>query len=217
MPNPSDPYNTNPTAAAGLAPENAPTFGDIDDLAAPTEGAGAWPKGWYRATIIDGYSTGKGTVMETRDGLSNNGTSRNMHVCFAVDGNIFVPSDSDPAKRKLTKGPGGVRNIRETYNYSPADSSPERLAAIRRAREGYKAKQGAWGEKGTEAHSLQSSSLSVGRISQLQKAVGFKLPFEANRFDVRPLIKQSVDVRLTIDEKGFSEVAAVAKSGEHVK
>jgi hypothetical protein len=216
-----DEFNPN----QGLAAENAPSVVDLSDVATPVEGAGAWPKGWYRATIVEGYSTGKGTVMETRDALSKDAGSRNLHICFAVDGNVYVPSDSDPSKRKLSQGPGGTRNIRETYNYKPDDLKPERVATVKRAREAYKGKQGAWGEKGTEAHDMQSSSLSIGRIGQLQNAVGFKLPTILkpgpsgghDRFDIRPFIKQNVDVRLGIDAKGFSEIAAVDKSGTHVK
>lgn len=217
---PDEPINQ----STGLAAENAPSVVDLSDLATPTEGAGAWPKGWYRATVVEGYSTGRGTVMETRDALSKDAGSRNLHICFEVNGDVFVPSDADPSKRKLTKGPGGTRNIRETYNYHPEDLTPERLATVKRAREAYKGKQGAWGDKGSEAARIQGASLSLGRIGQLQGAVGFKLPTIPSqngsghdRFDVRPFLKQAVDVRLGIDDKGFSEIAAVDKSGSHVK
>jgi hypothetical protein len=206
-------------AVTGLAPETAPSGVDLDEFAKPTEGEGAWAKGWYRATIIPGYSTGRGKVMESSDVLSQTAGSRNLFLCFAVNGEVYVPSDPDPSKRKLTKGPGGVRNIRNTYNYKPADLSEEGMAIVKNARANYKGKQGAWGEQGTEASRLQASSLSLGRLGQLQKAVGFKVPFskEAQRHDVRPFLNQLVDVHLGIDKKGFSEITDVAKAGDKVK
>jgi hypothetical protein len=213
-----DPINNSGTAAAtGLAPENAPAMSGLDafdDLATPSEGAGPWPKGWYRATIVEGYTTGKGTAFETRDALAKSPGSRNLFLCVQVSGDVYVPSDNDPDKRKLTKGPGGTRNIRATYNYKPSDmQDPASTAArIKAAREHYKNVQGAWPDK-----DLQSSSLSIGRLSQLKKAVGFTLPYADGRFDVRPFVKQQIDVRLGIDDKGFSEITAVEQFGAKVK
>lgn len=195
--------------ATGLAPEGAPSLADI---ATPDEGRGAWERGWYRAKILDGYTTGKGTVFETKDVTAKDPSSRNLFICFAVNGDVFVPSSPDPAKRKLSKGPGGTRNIRSTYNYRPSDLSTERVAAVKAAREHYKGVHGAWPDK-----AIQASSLSLGRLGQLETAVGFRLPFADGRFNPQPFIGQDVEVRLTITEEGFSDVAAVAKAGTHVK
>jgi hypothetical protein len=208
MPEP-DNETLNNQLREGLAVESAPS---LSDLATPEEGAGAWPKGWYRADIVEGYTTGRGNAFETRDQLARDSGSRNLFLCLVVNGDVYVPSDSDPSKRKLVKGPGGVRNIRETFNYRPRDLSPERIAAVKRARDAYSKVQGAWPDK-----DIQAASLSLGRLGQLEKAVGFKLPFIGDRYDVRPFIKQTIDVRLVISDKGFSEVAAVAKAGTHVK
>jgi hypothetical protein len=197
------------TSGFGMAPEESPS---LSDIAAPEEGAGAWPKGWFRAIILPGYTTGKGTVMETQDKLARDPVSRNLFLCFAVQGDIYVPSDPDPTKRKLSPGPGGTRNIRATYNYAPDDMTVARLALIKDARESYKGVQGAWPDK-----AIQASSLSLGRLGQLEKACGFKLPFTGGRFDPAPFVGLKLDIRLIIDEKGFSEVAAVALGGSHVK
>lgn len=199
--------------ATGLAREDAPS---LSDLATPEEGAGAWAKGWYRATVLDGYSTGRGKVMQTSDVVAKDPASRNLFICLAVNGDAFVPSDADPSKRKLTKGPGGIRNIRVTYNYRPGDF--DRIAEVKHARELYKSVQGAWPNK-----DIQAASLSLGRLGQLEKAVGFKIPFANGRLNPQPFVGQQLDVRLTITEEtekqrgGFSEVAAVAPSGSHVK
>jgi len=206
---------TDDPAATGLAREDAPS---LSDLATPEEGAGAWAKGWYRATIIGGYNTTRGKVFQTSDAVAKDPSSRNLFICVAVNGEAFVPSDADPSKRKLTKGPGGIRNIRVTFNYRPNDFTADRIAQVKRAREQYKGVQGAWPDK-----DIQASSLSLGRLGQLEKALGFKLPFAGGRFNPQPFVSQQLDVRLTITEEdgdrkgGFSEVAAVASSGSHVK
>jgi hypothetical protein len=202
--------NSDPNAQGfGLAPEEAPS---LSDIAAPEEGAGAWPKGWFRAVVLPGYSTGKGNVMETTDKLARDPASRNLFLCLAVAGDVFIPSDPDPSKRTLTKGPGGVRNIRATFNYQPDDMTATRIALIKEARERYKAVQGAWPDK-----AIQASSLSLGRLGQLEKAAGFKLPFSGGRFATAQFVGVHFDIRLVIDEKGFSEVAAIAPAGSHVK
>jgi hypothetical protein len=206
---------TDDLQATGLAREDAPS---LSDLATPEEGAGAWAQGWYRGTVLDGYATGRGKVMQTIDLPSKDALSRNLFICIAVNGDVFVPSDPNPAKRVLAKGPGGVRNIRATYNYRPSDFTPERIAAVKNARAQYKATQGAWPDA-----DIQRSSLALGQLGQLEKAIGFKLPVEGGRINPAPFVKQQLDVRLTItveSEKqrgGFSEVAAVAASGSHVK
>jgi hypothetical protein len=196
-------------AQSGLAQEAAPS---LSDLAAPEEGAGAWPKGWFRAVILPGYTTGKGTTFETSDKLARDPGSRNLFICLEVSGDVYIPSSPDPAARKLSPGPGGKRNIRATFNYNPNDLTAARIALIKEARERYKAVQGAWPDK-----AIQASSLSLGRLGQLEKAVGFQLPFVGGRYNPAPFVGQRVDVRLSIDDKGFSDVAAVAPAGSHVK
>jgi hypothetical protein len=185
----------------------------MSDLAIDSEGAGAWAAGWYRAIIVPAYTTTRAKVFETRDMLAKNATSRNLFVCVAVAGDVFVPIDPNPAKRILTTGPGGTRTIRATYNYKPIDwpLTTEKVAAIKASRERYKNVQGRWPD--AEA---QATSLSTARLGQLAKALGFDIPFSGGRFDASVLIGQQLDVRLKLDEKGFNEVAAVSLLGSHV-
>lgn len=196
--------------ATGLAREDAPS---LADLATPEEGAGAWPDGWYRAVVVAGYTTGRGKVMETTDSISKDQASRNLHIALKLDGSAYVPSTARVSDRKLTQGPGGERQMRATFNYRPDDFTPGRIAQVKEARERFKGVQGAWPDK-----AIQSSSLSLGRLGQLEKAIGFKLPFVNGRLNPQPFVGQRLDVRLKLDAtSGFSEVAAVAQAGAHVK
>ncbi len=45
---------------------------------------GAWPDGWYAATILAGYATNSGHQWVTEDGPSKDGLSRNLRVCFLL-------------------------------------------------------------------------------------------------------------------------------------
>lgn len=202
--------NLNQGFATGLAPENAPS---LADLASPEEGAGAWPKGWYRSRVLPGYTTSRQKVLETKDALSKNADSRNLTLCLEVNGDVYVPSDTDPSKRKLTKGPGGTRQILVTLNYRSTDFTAETVARVKSARAQYAGVQGAWPDK-----SIQAISLTLGRFGQLEKALG-KLPFDptSGRFVPGAIVGAAFDVRLSIDEKGFSEAAAFAPSNSHVK
>src|SRR6266702_896985 len=96
-----------------LAVENASVV-DISDMAEPT--GGSWPKGWYQAEIIEGYSTQKGKQFETADGLSQKGDSRNARICLKVT------------------GPSGERNMQTSLNYRQGDFAPDRIAAVKSAR-----------------------------------------------------------------------------------
>ncbi len=191
-----------------LVAEPAPS---LADLAAPEEGVGAWPRGWYRAHIITSYTTGKGKVFETSDVLSKDAASRNLFLCLALDGTAYRPSSSDPKERVPQPGPGGVRNVRVTLNYRPGDLTPQRIAEVREARKQYAEVQGAWPDK-----DIQAASLSLGRLGQLEKALGLRLPFDGNRFNVSMLVGQRLNVRLTISEDGFNEVAAFAEAGSKI-
>lgn len=198
-------------AVSGLATEE--TAPDLLDLAAPTEGAGSWPRGWYRALVLPGYATGKGTAFETRDLVAKDPSSRNLFICFEIQGDVLVPTSRVAEDRKLKPGPGGVRKIRATFNYRPTDLTERRIAEVKAARERFKGVQGRWPDA-----AIQASSLSLARFGQLQEALGFKLPFNGRQFDASIFVGQRFDIRLDVDdEKGFNEVAAVAKAGEKVK
>lgn len=194
--------------ATGLAREDAPS---LSDLALPDESQGAWPRGWYRAKCLPGYATGKGTQFETASTRSKDGASLNLVICFAVKGDSYVPTSADPAQRKLTKGPGADRNLFYRMNYRPDHVSAEVVANVKEAIKHY----GSINKLPNKE--LQSIALSLGRIGQFEKALGFKLPFTNGAYQPSVAVGHDFDIRLDIDEKGFNTIEAVAQSGAHVK
>jgi hypothetical protein len=167
---------------------------DLSAFAQPSEGA--WPSGWYKATIIESYVTKKGHQFITQDVLSKNGDSRNLRLCFAV-----------------TNGKE-TRNIQQGLNYRVEDFSADRLAAISEARAQYKGLQGKWPGAASD---LQRSSLALAKLGQLQKAIGFPFKIANAKIDSSPLIGQAVDVHLRIDENGFNKISKFARAGSKAK
>lgn len=165
---------------------------DIDEYAAePSEGA--WPAGWYKAEIIEGYATQSGKQMETADALSKNGDSRNVNICFRV-----------------TNGEK-TRNYRGGFNYREDDFNPDVLEAIKEARTEFSDTRGKWPG---EAADIQRSSLAVAKIGQFQKAVGFKFARHDGRLDPTVFVGQQVDLRMKVNEDGFNDITEYAKLGE---
>lgn len=197
-----------PNTATGLAREDAPS---LSDIASPDEGQGAWPKGWYKARSIEGFATGKGTQFVTGDVFSKDRNSRNIVICFNVKGDVFVPSSTNPSERKLSTGPSGDRNLFYRMNYRPEAVNAQTVAAIKEAYTRFK-KVNAFPSK-----EMQAVALSLGRIGQLEKALGYKLPFRDGHYDPTVATGHDWDIRLDIDEKGFNTIEAVAASGAHVK
>lgn len=151
---------------------------------------GALPKGWYGATIIEGYSTGKGKVFTTSDSPSKDGNSRNFMLVLALD-------KSD-------------RKIFHSFNYRTTDFSPERIAYVKELRQEFKDVRGAWPDKDG-----QRSSLALVGLGRLEAAVGFKIKLTPNKTIIPSIfIGQKVDVKLTVDEDDFNKVTTFAKSGE---
>lgn len=161
------------------------------------EPGGAWPKGWYAATILEGYATPKGTVFQTLDNPSKAGDSRNLMICVSMDG-----------------GKLGTRNTFTQLNYRAGDFTADRMAAIKEAREQFKGARGAW----TGQTDLQRSSLALAQLGQLEAALGFRLPLHpAGHILAAKLVGQKMDVRLGEDEKGYNEINAFAKAGTRAK
>lgn len=181
--------------ADGLATEEVSSLADF-----ATDPGGAWPKGWYKAEFIEGYSTPKGKVLTTGDADSKNGDSRNFKVCM-----------------KITNADGEERNFQHLINYRPEDFSKDRLAAILDARKEFKGIRGGWGPKGSPAADLQRSSLAVGTIGQLEEALGFTVRNSDGFIVSDRVFGQKVDVRLTINEDGYNESNAFAKTGAKTK
>jgi hypothetical protein len=161
---------------------------DLTELA--DEPGGAWKPGWYAATIIEGYATPKGKQFATEDVVSQKGDSRNLRLCVSVHNG----ADS--------------RNVQEVFNYRPSDLTPERLAYIKEARAENKGVQGRWTD--TDA---QRSSLAIGKLGQITKAVGFGFKRAGSTIITAPLVSQNIDVRVAIDENGYNVITGFAPAG----
>lgn len=171
-----------------LAAEAMPSLADFAE-----EPGGALTAGWYKAEIIEGYASRKGTQFETKDEVSQKGDSRNLTLCLKVS-----PKNADP------------RNMFERLNYRPTDFTPERIAYIKEARAEFKGVKGKWSDS-----DVQRSSLALAALGQIEKAVG--LPFKRNTAgELVPtvLVGQLVDVRLRVDDNGYNEVTAHAPAGQ---
>lgn len=159
--------------------------------------SGAWPEGWYRAKVVEGYATRNGTQFTSGDTVSKNGDSRNLLLCF-----IAV----NAAKEE--------RQIFNRWNYKAGDFDRERILKVLELRKTAVAEK--WGNKWPEeVKAFQATSLSLGRLGQIERAVGFKFKLtEAKTIDVRPFIGQEMDLHFRINESGYNEVSEVAKAGE---
>lgn len=163
---------------------------------------GAWPNGWYKATIIDGYATRRGHQFQSEDVVSKAGDSRNLRFCFAVTRGAGV-EDADK------------RNLQEQFNYRPEILlTADGLAHLKEARAEFKNAKSWPGA----AKVLQSSSITLGRLGQLQKAIGLKLQSSTGKsFNPSVFFGQALDVRVGVDEAGFNTVNEFAKAGEKAK
>ena len=160
---------------------------------------GAWKAGWYRATIIDGYASRKGTQFATSDNPSKAGDSRNLNVCFAVTS---------------TDGKD-TRNLQHLLNYRyPEDFDAKRIATVKEARVEFKGVQGKWPGGAAD---LQRSSLAIGKLGQLSKAIGLGYKSTPSGINPAPLVGHQLDIRIGIDDNGFNDVREFVKAGEKVK
>lgn len=154
------------------------------------EHQGAWPKGWYRAEVIEGFQTRKGKTVQTGDAVSSKGDSRNLKLCLRSTNGVEE------------------RNIIASFNYRVSDFTPERIAFIKEARLENRGVRGRWSD--TDA---QRSSLALAMIGGLTKAVGFS-PKVANGGLVSGIyVGSKLDIYLRIDDKGFNETADFAAAG----
>ena len=174
----------------GNAPEEMPSLADFFEEPA----GGAWPNGWYAATVTEGYQTGNGKVWTTEDTLSRQGDSHNLRICFKVNG-----------------GKLGFRDTFASLNYRTEDFTTDRLSAVRAAREQHKGeKAGKW----IGQEDLQRSSLAIGQLAQVENALGFKLKLHPSGHILpATFIGQAMDIRYTTNDKGYNEINAFAKAG----
>lgn len=208
-----------------LAAEEELSFEDIQRTAEePTVARGPWPRGWYTATIVEGYATPNGTQWRSEDQPSKDGTSRNLRVCFHLKNVAQRKEEVVTVKRKGKNfGPftcpalaaGEERFTWNAYNYRLFDLTKERIEAvenIRKVAAEEKWQGGRWPDRYSD---LQRSSLAQGQLFQLYKAVGFApKKVDAGFVDVQPLIGQQVDVHLGINEDSYNEITEIAKLGE---
>lgn len=174
---------------------------EVEEVASLAEFAeepgGAWNPGWYRAEIVEGYTTQKGKTFLTEDTTSQKGDSRNLRICV-----------------KLVRG-DQERTMQESFNYRPSDLSPERLKYITEARTENKGVKGRWADA-----DVQRSSLAIASLGQIEKAalgVGKTFKRAGGAIVVTDLFGKAVDVRLSVGENGYNEITAFAPAGSHTK
>lgn len=182
-----------------LADNEMPSLADLAHE--PT--SGAWPDGWYAATIIEGYQTaGSGFEWFTEDTPSKDNTSRNMRVCLAM-------------KNKA----GEARNYFYSANYRVGDLTSQTMAAIKKALQ--TAKEQKWANKDwpKEWKDIHRSVIAIQGLAQLERALKFKLSKTGEGYiNVVPFVGKQVDARIKLnDETGYSDVMELAIFEERKK
>jgi hypothetical protein len=172
-----------------LAVEEVASLADFAE-----EPGGAWASGWYKAEIIEGYTTQKGKTFLTEDGASQKGDSRNLRLCVKV-----FNGDSE-------------RTMQESFNYRPSDFTAERLAYIKEARIENKNVKGRWADA-----DVQRSSLAIATLGQIEKALGQGFRRANGVLLTQPLVGKKLDVRLTIGDNGYNEITAFAPADSKTK
>lgn len=157
------------------------------------EPGGAW-KGWFKAEIIPGYTTGKGKVFTTEDVASKDGMSRNLRLCLAI-----------------TNGKQ-TRNNFTSFNYRVEDFDKHRMAAVEQARKTFTGVQ-KWPDS-----DLQRTSLALAKLGQAVKAASVKLRRREDGVLIADaFVGGKADVYLTINEKGFNDITQFAAPGTKTK
>lgn len=169
-------------------PEEVP---DITGFA--EEPGGAW-KGWFKAEIVAGYTTGKGKVFTTEDVPSKDGMSRNLRLCLAI------------------RNGNQTRSNFTSFNYRVSDFDKDRMAAVEQARKAF-AGVNSWPDK-----DLQRTSLALAKLGQAVKAAGIKLRRREDGVLIADaFVGGKADVYLAINEKGFNDITQFAPLGTKTK
>jgi len=159
-----------------------PKVVELDDSFEQPQG-GAWPKGWYTAEVLEGYSTPKGTVFTTTDGPSKQGDSRNLRLCF-----------------KVSKG-NQTRNLQQVFNYRTTDFAPARIAQIKAMREEFKDELH-WPDK-----DAQRTNLALVNFKQFGNVLGHGVQLsEGNTVLTPQFLGLKCEVYLGTDAKGYNQV-----------
>lgn len=171
--------------AGGLAQEELPSLDTFYE-----EPGGNITPGWYAATVLEGYATGKGTQFTTTDEPFKDGR-RIFRLALG-----------------LTVG-GQTRNLQKTFFYSPDQFTGESLAHIKSLREQFKG-QKSWAGQGQ----AQNFSITLGHLSQLEKAIGFKLARHPNGgLLAAPYVGKKMDVRVSTSKNGYDDITGFAPAG----
>ena len=163
----------------------APGSIDLSEMA--TKASGAWPKGWYPAEVIEGYTAGSHQFL-TENKVSRKGDSFNLQLCFRV-----------------TNSANEQRTTFTSLNYRLGDFSAERIATIQNLRKEMSGVRGAWPGFADE----QRSSLALGQLGQLQTASGAPLTLgdDDSGLVAGVFVGRKLFVRLTVDEEsGYNEI-----------
>ena len=178
----------------GLAQEELPSLDAFYE-----EPSGNITPGWYAATVLEGYATGKGTQFTTTDEPFNGPSGGDGRRIFRLALGLTVS--------------GAQRNLQKTFFYSPEQFSGENLAHIKALREQFKG-QKKWQGQGQ----AQNFSITLGHLSQLEKAIGFKLARHPNGgLLAAPYIGKKLDVRVSTGKNGYDEVTGFAPAGTRAK
>jgi len=171
---------------AGLAQEELPSLSDFYE-----EPGGNITPGWYDAVVLEGYATGKGTQFTTADEPAKDGR-RAFRLCFGIAVS------------------GQQQNRQKTTFYDPTMFSPENLARIKEMRENFKGTK-SWPGQGQ----AQNFSITLGLLSQLEKAIGFKLARHPNGgLLAAPYVGKRLRVRVGTDKKGFDDITGFKPVGQ---
>lgn len=146
-----------------------------------------WAPGWYAAEVIEGFTSRKGTVIQSGTSLAKSGESYNAKFCF-----------------RLTNGTEQMTTF-TNINYKVADFSPQMTEAIRNLRTQF-APNSRWEGFSNE----QRASILRIRLANFQKGAGLdQLPLSSEgTIQVQPFIGKNLFVRLSENkETGYMEVS----------
>lgn len=177
---------------ANMKSETAASF-DLSEFA--TRQSGARPRGWYPATVVEGYTAG-GHEFLTGSARSSKGDSYNLILCFNL------PAAGD-------KGEHEERTTFAQINYRPVDFNPDRMEVVKRLRKEFAGVRGAWEGFKDE----QRSSLALAQLSNFQKATDAPISFsDEGTLIAAPFVGLKLFVRLGIDEEtGYNEITGFSK------
>lgn len=178
---------------------------------------GPW-EGWFRGVIQKEYQTNSGYTFRTEDNPAREGKrGRNLRLAVTV-----------------TNKTGDERNVNGIINYDPNDLAAQRVTQVREAVDAAKtayaeaksnyAQTNGGSSKGFTrkfseflAKDINTTQLSYRRLGGLQAAVkGFTLAINGTGgLTVDPLFGEAVDVKLRVDQNGYSAVDEIAPAKSH--